>query len=166
MIGTPAPTPVPKAPFKPAAANVMEEYLRLAAPGQGTVIYEDGYQIKGHSDEVKIADWLHRTFGGDIVLLKESKEPGDKTPDFMWKNHLWELKGVTSKNSIDRAVREAAKQIQAQPGGIILDCSASDLSLEEIVDTINDRIKRIALDSVNVMIISDETLRKILWYKK
>ncbi|NBI69295.1 hypothetical protein D1646_21450 [Pseudoflavonifractor sp. 60] len=166
MTGTPLPVPQPKAPAKLVSGDVTEEYLRMATPGQGSITYEDGYQIKGHQSEINMADWLHRTFGGNIVLLKESKEQGDKTPDFRWKEHLWELKGVTTKNSVDRAVREAAKQIQASPGGIILDSSNSELSIEEIIDTINDRVKRIALDSVDMMIVSDETLRKIFRYKR
>ena len=53
--------------------------------------------------------------GGDIKLLKESKEQGSKTPDFLWNGRNWELKGVTTLNSIDRAIREAAKQIQDNP---------------------------------------------------
>ena len=44
----------------------------------------------------------------------------------------------------DRAVREAAKQIRAIPGGIILDISASDLSVEEIEAAIGQRIPVVA----------------------
>ena len=166
MTGTPTPVPQPRAPVRLASRDVTEEYLRMAAPGQGSITYEDGYQVKGHQSEIAMADWLRRTFGGDIVLVKESKEPGDKTPDFIWNGRHWELKGITTKNSTDRAVREAAKQIQTSPGGIILDGSGSDLSIEDIIDAINNRIKRVALDSVDVMIVSNETLQKILRYKR
>ena len=146
--------------------NVTEEYLRTATPGQGAITYEDGYKVKGHQVEIKMADCLHRTFGGDIKLLKESKEPGDKTPDFLWRGRSWELKGVTSKNSIDRAVREAAKQIQSSPGGIILDISASELSMQEIEAAISQRIPRIALDSLDALLVAEEQLEKVLRYKK
>lgn len=156
----------PSVPTPLRTENVTEEYQRAATPGQGTVTYEDGYQIKGHHDEIKMADWIHRTFGGDIKLLAESKVQGDKTPDFLWNGRFWELKGVTSKNSIDRAVREAAKQIRAIPGGIILDISASDLSIEEIEAAIGQRIPRIALDSVDALLVAGEQLEKILRYKK
>lgn len=146
--------------------DVTKEYMEAATPGRGTVTYEDGYVVKTHRNEIKMADWLHRTFGGDIRLLKESKEPGGKTPDFRWNGRGWELKGVSSKNSVDRAVREAAKQIEACPGGIILDASSSELAVDVIENVIGDRIRRIALDSVDVMIVSDEDLKKIMRYKK
>ncbi len=163
---TETPAAVPEAPAKIMSGDVTEEYLRSATPAQGTVICEDGYKVKVHQSEISMANWLYRTFGGDIKLLNESKEPGDKTPDFLWNGRYWELKGVTTKNSVDRAVREAAKQIQAYPGGVILDVTASDLSIEEIEDTIGQRVKRIALDSVDVLIISRKSLKKILRYKK
>lgn len=155
------------APRKPLAKeDVTGEYVESARPGQGSITYEEGYKVKGHQSEINIAGWLHRTFGGDIKLLKESKEPGDKTPDFFWRGAHWELKGATTKNSVDRAVREAAKQISAKPGGIILDVSESELSTEEIMDEITQRVRRIALDLVDVMIVSHENLEKILRYKK
>ena len=91
---------------------------------------------------------------------------GQTTPDFLWNGRFWELKGVTSQNSIDRAVREAAKQIRVIPGGIILDISASDLSIEEIESAICQRIPRIALDSVDALLVAGEQLEKILRYKK
>lgn len=156
----------PSAPTPLRPENVTEEYQRVATPMQGAVTYEEGYQTKGHHDEITMADWIHRTFGGYIKLLAESKVQGDKTPDFLWNGRFWELKGVTSKNSIDHAVREAAKQIRAIPGGIILDISASDLSIEEIEAAIGQRIPRIALDSVDALLVAGEQLEKILRYKK
>lgn len=146
--------------------DVTEEYIRSATPGQGTVTFEDGYKVKGHQNEIRMAHWLRDTFGGNIKLLAESKVQGDKTPDFLWDGRCWELKGATSKNSIDRAVREASKQIQADPGGIILDISESGLSIAEIEAAIGQRIPRIALDSVDAMLVSNEQLKKILRYKR
>lgn len=146
--------------------DVTEEYLDAAAPGQGAVTYDNGYKTKGHQAEIDMAHSLHRAFGGDIKLLAESKEQGDKTPDFLWNGRCWELKGVTSKSSIDRAVREAAKQIRTIPGGIILDISASGLSIEEIEAAIVQRIPRVALDSMDAMLIAKQRLEKVLRYKK
>lgn len=98
--------------------------------------------------------------------MKEEKTSGSKTPDFLWSGRHWELKGVTSKNSVDCAMRDAAKQIQSIPGGIILDTSGSSLTDTEIADSIADRIKGTALMSVDVLIVSDEKLKKILRYRK
>jgi len=166
MAGMPTPVQEAETPSGAVLRDVTEEYLSTATPGQGTVTYDDGYKVKNHRDEIKMAEWIHRTFGGDIKLLAESKEPGDRTPDYLWNGRCWELKGVTSKNSVDRAAREAAKQIQACPGGFILDVAASDLSVEAIVDIVGQRMRRVALDSVDVLIVSREELKKILRYKR
>lgn len=88
--------------------------------------------------------------GGDIKLLKESKEQGSKTPDFLWNGRNWELKGVTTLNSIDRAIREAAKQIQDNPGGIILNLLDATQSIESNENAILQRFRRINLGSLDV----------------
>lgn len=166
-------TAIPTSSTEPASkrrtllsADVTEEYLRSAAPGQGSITFEDGYKVKGHQAEINMADWLYCEFGGDIILLVESKTQGDRTPDYRWNGRSWELKGVTSKNSVDRAIREAAKQIQDNPGGIILDTSDSALSDEAIENTISQRMRRAALDLVDILIVSDKKLKKILRYKR
>ena len=47
-----------------------------------------------------------------------------------------------------------------------MDISASDLSIEEIESAICQRIPRIALDSVDALLVAGEQLEKILRYKK
>lgn len=147
------------------AEDVTREYLDTALPGQGAITYELGYTSKNHRVEIDMANWLHRTFGGDVILLRESKEPGDKTPDFFWRGAYWELKRATTKNSVDRAVREAAKQIGGIPGGIILDISESGLSTEEIADETTQRIRRTALGLVDVAPVSHDGLEAVLRHK-
>ena len=146
--------------------NVTREYLDAAAPGQGSVSYQKGYKPGEHKKEIQMAEWLYNTFGGDVSLLTESKEPGDKTPDFLWNGKSWELKGVSGKSSVDRAVRDAAKRIQVNTGGIILDCSASVLPTEDIESIVSQRARRVALDSVDVLFVSDSKIKKVLRYTK
>lgn len=78
MAETPPPVPQPKAAARPASGDVTEEYLCTAAPGQGAVAYDDGYDIRRHQAEVDFSQWLHQTFGGDIRLLNESRVEGEK----------------------------------------------------------------------------------------
>ena len=146
--------------------DVTEQYVRAATPGKGDVNCDDGYHINGHQEEIKAANWLRNTFGGNVRLLKESKEHGSKTPDFLWNERSWELKGVTSLNSIDRAVREAAKQIQDNPGGIILNLLDTAQSSEAIENAILQRARRINLDTIDVLLLSDGSLIRILRYQK
>ena len=147
-------------------SDVTRLYLKNSAPQTGSIARESGYKAKTHSDEMRVAHWLYKTFGGDICLLKESKEPGSKTPDFLWNGDLWELKNVTTKNSVDRAVREAAKQIQGAPGGIILNILNAEEGIDAVIDATTQRFRRINLSSIDVLLISNGELQKILRYQK
>lgn len=176
----PEPMPEPSAPIQTAApksaqpaprisltpVDVTRKYLDAATPEHGTVTYEDGYKVKNHQAEIDMADWIRRTFGGNIKLLKESKEQGSKTPDFLWNGRNWELKGVTTPNSVDRAIREAAKQIQDNTGGIILNLLDTTQTMESIENAILQRFRRVNLTSLDVLIVSDGRLQKIIRIKK
>lgn len=166
-IATPIPSAEPASrPRTLQPSDVTEEYLRSAAPGQGSIVYEEGYQIKNHQAEINMAVWLHSQFGGDITLLKESKGQGDRTPDYLWNGYSWELKGVTTKNSIDRAIREAAKQILKKSGGILLDISKSELSSAAIEDAIFQRMRRVSLNYADILIISKGCFIKAFRFKR
>lgn len=155
-----------KKPLQIQMEDVTYLYLGNAVPETGCVTLESGYTAKNHSEEINLAHWLCKTFGGDICLLKESKEPGSKTPDYLWNGCLWELKCVTTQNSVDRAVREAAKQIQDNPGGIILNVLNAEDSIDTVISSATQRFRRINLSSVDILIISGGKLQKILRYKK
>ena len=51
--------------------NVMPEYLRSATPGVGEIALDEGYNQQQHAAEINMANWLHRSFGGDIFLLND-----------------------------------------------------------------------------------------------
>lgn len=146
--------------------DVTKEYLDTATPGQGTVTYEDGYKIKGHQAEIDMAEWLHRTFGGDIKLLNESSQKSEKRPDYLWRGKLWELKSPSSLNSVDDRTRSAIKQIKDNPGGIILDILCDDIELAAAEDQAIRRLYRSDIDDMDIMLISKGQIYKILRYKK
>lgn len=153
-------------PAKIIFEDVTAEYLCFAAPGEGAVTYEDGYQVKGHQDEIKTAEWILRTFGGDVKLLKESKIKNQKRPDYLWRGKLWELKGTSS--SIDRAdklLQHAIKQIQDNPGGVILNV-LKDTDIAALERQLTRRVQRSKIDALDLMILSKGELVKILRYKK
>lgn len=152
-------------PGKIISEDVTAEYLYFATPGEGAVTYEEGYQIKDHQDEIKIAEWIRRTFGGDVRLLKESTQRGVKMPDYVWRERNWELKTAHSINGADKSLQHAMKQIQDNPGGVIL-------NLLEVVDMptlerqLLGRFLRSDRKRLDVMILSKNELLKILRYKK
>lgn len=148
------------------AKDVTREYLDAAAPGQGTVTYDDGYQIKTHRAELEMAGWLHCTFGGDIQLLKESDVKNQETPDFLWRQKMWELKGASSINGADKLLQHGIKQIQDNPGGVILNV-LGDLDMAELEKQLMRRFLRSgSVNTLDLMILSKGALVKILRHKK
>lgn len=145
--------------------DVTKEYLRAAVPNHGTVLQEGGYNTKNHQAEIAMSEWLHRTFGGDIVLLKESPKRDIKTPDFLWNGKKWELKGAHSINGADKSLQHAVKQIQDNPGGVILDI-LGELDMQKLERQLLRRFLRSNIDILDVMLLSNGALLKVLRHKK
>ena len=150
----------------PTVQNVMPEYLRNASPGIGTVSYDPGYNENSHADEIKAAQWLHKNFGGNIVLLNESDIEGEKRADFLWNDQLWDLKSTTTAKAADSAIRKGLKQINENPGGIILDYGRNAVSLDELQKIIDSRMLRGSGNDADVIVIKNGQAVKILRYRK
>ena len=119
--------------------DVTKEYAEKAKGQDAQISYEDGYRQTKHKNEIHAAEWLMETFGGNITLLRENKEYGMKTPDFLWCGATWELKDISSDKyrTIDRRIQKACEQIrenliQGKRGGIMLDFTESKLAMESI----------------------------------
>lgn len=87
-------------------------------------------------------------------------------PDYFWRGKLWELKTTSTPNATDSAVRKALKQIQDNPGGIILDYGDHDIDVEKLVQIISRRIERGSLKEVDVIMLAKNQLLKVLRHKK
>ena len=148
------------------ATDVLGEYLRTATPGRGSITYDEGYNHTRHAAEIKTAQWLHDTLGGDIVLLQETGGLFEKTPDFLWRNKGWELKSTTTEKSADSALRSALKQIQDNPGGVILNYNDNDIELDAVLDTVKRRLIRQEQCNADILIVHRNELKAALRYKK
>lgn len=147
--------------------NVTPEYFGLASSRKGEVIIPSEYKKSAHKEEIDFANFIHNKFGGDIKLLPEPHENGFVTPDYIWKNELWELKTVTTNKAVDSAVRKAIKQINANPGGIFVDARKVEFyNNSELFEILNRRIARSKIKKIDVMIIEPENKIKIYRYKK
>lgn len=146
--------------------DVTRKYLKDAKPRQGAMSYGDGYKRSNHSDEIRVAEWIHSNLGGDITLLAEKKDCSTKMPDYLWKDRYWELKNTTTEKAADSAIRSALKQIKDKPGGIILDYGANGFDPERLRDVINRRIMRSSGFDVDILIMSADKLFKVYRYKK
>lgn len=144
--------------------NVMAEYLRTAKPGEGSLTRDNGYDEGRHMDEISISQWLHGNLGGDIVLLSEKNPEGVKNPDYLWRGKFWELKSPSTIKAIDSAFRGGLKQIEENPGGIIVNFKG-EASLNKIQEAISDRFFRSGTENIDVLILQKGNLNKALRYK-
>lgn len=147
--------------------NVTSEYYGLSYPGKGNIIKSEGYKISNHKDEIRFAEFIHKKFGGEIVLLNESKEENSKNPDFLWNDKMWELKTLNSSKAVDTQLRKALKQIYKNPGGVFLDTrNIKNYNDDEFIKSINDRVTRSKLDLVDIMLVKHGDHIEVLRYKK
>ncbi len=145
--------------------SVTAEYIKAAKPGSGSVFFGDGYQKGTHPEEVKIAQWLHDNLGGDITLLRETNEDKVKTPDYLWNEKLWDLKTISSEKAANSAVRHGFAQIQANPGGIILDLGDLEFSEEKLWSVVDKRMGWYETDgSIDILVVSKGKLVSVRRY--
>lgn len=149
------------------AEDVTAEYFGTAKPGEGSISYDDGYDVSSHKHEVQMANFLFEKFGGDLTLLKERNIKDVKTPDYVWNSKYWDLKNVSSEKAAYSAVRHGIKQIIENPGGLILDYRNTDKNnLQLIINQIDDRMQRTKVENADIMIILENNRIKIYRYKK
>lgn len=146
-------------------SDVTAEYTAGAFPGKGKIIYENGYRSSNHQAEIQMAEWLHRSFGGDITLLREAETDSVKRPDYLWKNAFWELKSTTSVNGADKSLQHAIKQIHENPGGVILDLN-NDIDTVSVENQMVRRVQRSSIQEFDLMLLKKGELIKIIRYKK
>ncbi len=146
--------------------DITEKYLKDATPGRGELIKQEGYSDSLHPDEIAIEKWLIRTLGGSVVPLSEKNQNNIKTPDFLWHDKYWDLKEVSSSKAVDNAVRKGLRQIQDNPGGIILDFKKTSINLSDVKKMIEDRLRRGFPSSVDLILVSRDKLVVVYRYKK
>lgn len=152
---------------KSVPKDVTKEYLDSATPGQGTITRENGYKVGGHQNEIKTAQWLHDTFGGDIVLLKENNGRGVLSPDYIWNGKLWDLKNPSSISAADKRFEHGIKQILSNPGGVIIDMGSGDgLDTEKLEQQLTSRFNRSDIKNLDLILMVEGELKKVLRYKK
>lgn len=147
------------------AKDVTKKYLDSAKPRMGKVRYERGYHIKGHKTEIEVANQLREQFGGKIVLLKEARTPGIKTPDMLWKGKQWEIKSISTEKAADSALRKAIKQIQGNQGGVIFDI-ADGLDKQKLIDVLDARATRSKSFNADIIALRNGNVLFVRRYKK
>lgn len=141
--------------------DVTKEFLAKASPGKGSIEYEEGFNFKYSYEEKMTAFWLLETFGGHIILLKQNGGYMIKNPDYKWNDKFWELKGVSSKNSLDLAIKKALKQIAKKPGGIIVETKNLKCNAATIYGVLKKRIMYTSVRNYYVIVKKEKKLLNI-----
>ncbi len=134
--------------------DVTLDYLKRATPGRGSYVVENGFQDK--NNESMIAKWLYDIFGGDIKLLAENGNEGEKNPDYLWNNKLWDLKTVSTENAANSALKKAMLQIKNNPGGAILYYEKYTPNMQLLKKVIDERMKWKHIGEMDVIIKEPE----------
>lgn len=123
--------------------DVTQDWLDKAIPNSDKVkdakYYEhEGikYNVDGKNvvldyskKEKEIAEWLEKTFGGEIYMLPRINNPKNiETPDYIFKKEYWDLKEITGngKHTLDSALKKKKNQSQ----NFIFDISLSKMNIE------------------------------------
>lgn len=131
--------------------DVTDEWLNNVKPNTGKVInrnyYIDTngnkYEIDNKNvvfdpspDEIELANWVNKTFGGNIYINPKVNYPlGIETSDYLWKNQRWDKKSIDKNaTSLTRAVDNALKKHKGQTDYIFLDISNSVISERTLIE--------------------------------
>ena len=152
--------------FKSTAKDITKKYNESATPRIGKMRYENGYRAKDHKDEIEVANQIRNQFGGKIVLLKEANVQGIKTPDYLWRGKLWELKSISTEKAADSALRTAIQQIKNNPGGAVMQCGR-EFDIRTLIEILDARAMRNLNFDFDVMALKlDGSLLFVRRYKK
>ena len=138
--------------------DVKSEYLKSATPGIGFIKQDPNYDLVRHADEIKTAQWLHKNLGGDIVLLNEVNTYKAMTPDYLWNGKMWDLKTASTEKSANSAIRHGLKQIQENPGGIILNYEENEISVDLLKEILQKRLNASATQHVDIVVLANDKL--------
>lgn len=128
--------------------DVTEEYQSLASPFSGTYAEEDKFEDK--MNEREIAKWLFAEFGGNITAREERK--GQKNPDYLWRDKLWDLKTVSSEKAANKAIQSAIGQIKTNPGGAILYYKNFKPDKKVLYECLDERMKWHDIEQMDIII--------------
>lgn len=142
--------------------DVTDEYANNAKPNVGKITMDDDLIVKDHQSEIEVAEWLLKTYGGNIHIMQEHSGP--KFPDYEWNGKLWDLKDVTTAQAAKGAIARGRAQIHTNAGGIILDYKNNDISLKDVIDVIDKKAKHYENGIGDIIIRSKGKTVKIFRY--
>lgn len=146
-----------------SVADVTSEYHNKATQGEGHLREMPGFKEK--QNERKVASSVFEKIGGDIKLLAEDNPDGERNPDMLWNGRLWDIKTTSTEKAANSAVKTGLKQIQKNPGGVILYYADRNINMTELRKIVDRRIEYSRPEKVDILILTDNDYT--VWrYKK
>lgn len=147
--------------------DVKEEYFKNISKGLGKTTIQPNVRRKNEKWAIENAEILSEFFGEEIIILEESNIPNKPNPDYLWRGKYWDQKKVSTVKALDTAVRTGMNQIIENPGGIVIDISDVDGTLNDIYNKIACRIGRRKYDnSIDIILIENNRIVSIIRHKK
>lgn len=145
--------------------DVTKVYLNQATPGKGVVENVKSVAIKGRifyvnevnkikhkNNEVEVAEWLKKIFGGEVLYLPEIQEAnGVKCSDYLWNGEFWDLK--TLKGTGMHTLFHAVEEKEGQANNFIFDLTKTGLNDVEIMERLDEIYRKPKTSYVNTIIV-------------
>lgn len=147
-------------------SDVTDLYRKSAKPMRGSVTMQTGYRETRHVQEIAVANILFEQYGGNIELIEERFNRMQKNPDFIWNGAAWDLKTLSTEKAADSAVRSGLKQIQSNPGGLVLDYIGNGLNIDLLINILDMRMNRRYRGDVDIIIMQKKIVQAVRRYKK
>lgn len=129
--------------------NVRREYLDAATPGKGTVTAS----AEASPHITKLAEWLHKTLGGDIKLTVDS---------FKWRGKSWRIVAPDNASDIEAAINSSLSS-----DGIVIDLSGVSSSERlKALEVANRVLAEGITKDTDVIVKIGDRLSSLVRYKK
>lgn len=149
---------------KNTPTDVTAEYFRNARPGEGNILFDNGYDYAKHPHEIAGAKWVHATFGEDILLQREKNAQNIKTADYFWRGRLWDWKEISSEKAANSAVRHGVQQISTNAGGLFINCADRCTDHSALIDIVNRRMLWYQTIQMDIVLLQNGNVLRILRY--
>ena len=161
-------TPPPKGEFVniKGVREITSQYTDRAKKEAGYVAIDPGVDVGKRQRERDVASMLANTFGGEVRVLAESTQEGVKTPDYLWRGKLWDLKTPEHLKGVDYLVKAGIKQISRNTGGLIIDTRKFTADYEDIIEAVFHRVWRSAKEGLDVVLLEKGKDAKVYRYRK
>jgi hypothetical protein len=149
--------------------DITDDYFIESHPRSGDKSIDKNLLVGRSRTELDMMSLIFDTFGGDIRTLNKDLYKSI-SPDYVWKNKLWELKTPNGQKNVHNLMEKAINQISSnvlnkKPGGIILDLSKLDENvLNKCAET---AIRRIAIKcnvSIDLIVVRNKKIIKVMHF--